>query len=1161
MATNNVATNFVTNSIITLTSAGQTFQIMNTSKPVIIDGGTNNIIIDGSSLTRLFHVYPGATLTLNNLQLLNGIAVGGGAIFNEGTLIISNCIISGNAATNINGVNGTTNTSGGDGGNANNGGSAYGGAIYSTGPLLSVYYSVLGTNSASGGAGGNGGNGGGGVLFGGNGGTGGTGGNAYGGAIYSLGGKNIFFADEFIGNECTAAPGGAGGAAGSGPFAGSSGQGGSGGSGGGGGLYITGNLSMSNCLFYLNSVAAGASASAQVVFTGSGPNGNTGGSAAGGGLLVTGAAASNYIENAVFFNNSCAGGSGGSASAQGSTGGNGGSAIGGGLMSGAAHTTVRACTMATNTLAGGTNGVGAGGSGSYGATGGWDIYRSAGVVSVSDSIVSGGTNQTPNYRPNLGGVSDGGYNICSDATLALATSTSRNNTDANLNSDLDSDGGPNLGPADVSGPPMLTLELLVGARAGQFIPGIPGISFPATDERLLPRTSPASAGAFELNTVTTLYTNEPPTITIQPQSQTNGVGTIALFMVEATNYFEITNVVTNSVTNISFTTNLGVFTNSGIFVTNPVTTNITTTNEIDTTVDDVTNFPGYQWQLNGVDLRDNANYFGVNSNVLTVRNISFADAGAYRVIVGVSTLEGLTISSNAVLTVRITPTVAITSPGPNTRTTSTLIKGTASGVPSNASITNIIVSISNVDSETVISGNAAIVTKGLTATWTFSTNFPPGTNIITAQSVDHSGTPSSIVTEKFFYIQTAKLTLSTNGSGSVKGRASIPGNVAPANGAMLNIGESYTLTATPAKNNIFANWTFLTNGEFDFTTNSSTVHFVMEDGLNIVAAFIPNPFDGLTGAYNGLFFNTNTNNGVTEETAGMLGPLTLNSQGAYTAKLHLDGGVYSFSGSFDSSGNSTKVVVVPEARGGPVMVSMTLDFIAGVINGSISNLDNGWDSTLFAEAAATTNSSGEYDLLLEPEPTNNIIGDGYLLLTNHLGHLVLSGALADGAAISIAPPLGRYGDIPVFESLYGNTGLLFGWLTISNGVVQTPSIFAWIKQSADLYNDLSVVASGWTNPPPSDLLTNGFLVISNATIYSSGPVSIVKDKIVGSGGISLLSGSINPRTGLMTITFGNGVGKSTTTGHAAFLEDSGIGGGYFLYKGQPGAIWLTNQSP
>ncbi|HEY3914390.1 MAG TPA: hypothetical protein VGN61_07890, partial [Verrucomicrobiae bacterium] len=537
----NVVTNF-TNATISLTTAGQTFQI---TKDVLIDGGTNNVVIDGGQSTRLFVVSPGATLTLNNLQLLDGIATTGGAIFNEGTLIISNCIISGNFTTNINGANGTTNSNGGDGGGAGNGGNAVGGAIYSTGSLR-IYYSVLGTNGASGGAGGNGGPGGSGVIFAGNGGNGGNGGTAYGAAIYSTGPSNVFFSDMFVDNICTAAPGGSGGGSGSGAFAGSSGSGGTGGSAGGGAVYITGNLSMSNCLFYLNSASGGSSAGAPTDATGSGPNGNAGGTSLGGGLFMTGTGASAYIENTVFFDNRCIGGAGGNAAATGSTGGNGGSALGGGLYSVGVHAVLRSCTLATNILTAGTNGTGNGGSGSYGSTGGWDIYQASGSMTMSDSIVSGDTNQAPNYRPNLAGVADAGYNICSDATLARATSTTLINTDPGLDTGL-SDQGTNLGPVGVSGPDMLTLALSVnGSVAEMFIPGVPGISFPALDQVLQPRGTPTSSGAYEEDEIT-LTTNATTTILTQPGDESVRLGQTATFSVDATNYFLTYTITTNTV--------------------------------------------------------------------------------------------------------------------------------------------------------------------------------------------------------------------------------------------------------------------------------------------------------------------------------------------------------------------------------------------------------------------------------------------------------------------------------------------------------------------------------------------------------------------------------------------------------------------------------------
>jgi hypothetical protein len=53
-----------------------------------------------------------------------------------------------------------------------------------------------------------------------------------------------------------------------------------------------------------------------------------------------------------------------------------------------------------------------------------------------------------------------------------------------------------------------------------------------------------------------------------------------------------------------------------------------------------------------------------------------------------------------------------------------------------------------------------------------------------------------------------------------------------------------------------------------------------------------------------------------------------------------------------------------------------------------------------------------------------------------------------------------------------------------------------------------------------------------------------------------LTGTLNPRTGLLTINYGNGTGKTTTTGYAAILQNSTNGGGYFLTKTNAGAVIL-----
>jgi hypothetical protein len=96
LAGGNVITNFESNSAISLTNSSQTLEI--TTK-VFIDAGSNNIVIDGESVARTFHLHPNCQLTINNLQLLNGASsTRGSAIYNEGTLIMRNCIISVNAA-------------------------------------------------------------------------------------------------------------------------------------------------------------------------------------------------------------------------------------------------------------------------------------------------------------------------------------------------------------------------------------------------------------------------------------------------------------------------------------------------------------------------------------------------------------------------------------------------------------------------------------------------------------------------------------------------------------------------------------------------------------------------------------------------------------------------------------------------------------------------------------------------------------------------------------------------------------------------------------------------------------------------------------------------------------------------------------------------------
>jgi hypothetical protein len=243
-----------------------------TGLPVIAATGGNLTIIGngdaierstatGTPAFRLFDVAAGGSLTLQNLTLQGGLALGrefsgtllatseGGAVFNRGTLTLNRVIVQNNTAqgtedlrTTLPGspaagggvfsegtliLEGSTILSnaaiGGNGGNGavvniwgigpdpvpgGAGGSAYGGGVYIGGGTVSISNSVLTANTARGGDGGNGVNA---KLYGRTFHTaGGDGGNGYGGGLYAAGGIITVLNSEVTQNSASGGQGGNG---------------------------------------------------------------------------------------------------------------------------------------------------------------------------------------------------------------------------------------------------------------------------------------------------------------------------------------------------------------------------------------------------------------------------------------------------------------------------------------------------------------------------------------------------------------------------------------------------------------------------------------------------------------------------------------------------------------------------------------------------------------------------------------------------------------------------------------------------------------------------------------------------------------------------------------------------------------------------------------
>lgn len=403
-----------------------------------------NVTISGDSSVRVFNVNPGITFTILNLKIANGSSTNGGGIYNNGgTVIASNAVFSGNSGFANDGRNGSDGEDdpgiGEDGSNGRNGTNGWGGAIYNLGSV-SLTQCTFETNSAVGGHGGNGGNAGNGGVRGGNGGDAGRGATGFGGALYNLG-SLLASNCTFAGNGAFGGNGGTAGSGGTGRYPGYTGAGAGGASGTGGGLYNLGTAQVVNCTFSGNGAMSGNSAAGGTEDGGAnGLDGADGANSLGGAICNLGTL--KVVNCTLSGNQAIAGnaGNGGNGDIQGGDGGDGGFGYGGAISS-SGTVAITNSTFSGNGSFGGTNGVAGAGRnggtvGQNGAGRGGHIARTGGTFTLKNSIVATNVGGANGY----GAVTDAGHNISSDGSIALITPSSRKNTDPKLAS-LASNGG------------------------------------------------------------------------------------------------------------------------------------------------------------------------------------------------------------------------------------------------------------------------------------------------------------------------------------------------------------------------------------------------------------------------------------------------------------------------------------------------------------------------------------------------------------------------------------------------------------------------------------------------------------------------------------------------------------------------------------------------
>ncbi len=500
-----------TGGLVTL-ACGETLVLTNTlviATDTILEGSVANATISGAGSVRLFLVRPGVSFTIRRVDLINGRAApaaagadlpgeqaSGAAIYNEGgRVVLEDVTLSGHIVTGGNGGNGSHGANSRSGSHGRNGGPALGGAIFNEAGDLTAANVVFTANSATGGTGGNGGNGGT-SANGGSGGNGGAGGWSAGAALaHSGSGAVLLMNCTFSSNRVSGALAGLGGL--SGGVLGLPGSLGIAGGAFGGAVFNRGGaVTILNSTFHENSGVAAAGADATAV-PGRGDNGHRGGDgggAFGGGIFSD--AGRIAVTNCTFAAQRLVGGNagdGGNGSplgfgGNGGNGGNGGEAAGGGIFIAGGETFVVHSTFGQSSLTGGAAGSGAnagngitrGGAAGFAGEGlGGALAVRGGTLSVKNSILTGPVAPGAVEGP----VIDGGFNLVSDQTLAVATEGTQVGIEIILAALADNGG------------PTRTMAIAAGSPAAGAIPAGQGCL--ETDQRGVARSVPCDIGAYE----------------------------------------------------------------------------------------------------------------------------------------------------------------------------------------------------------------------------------------------------------------------------------------------------------------------------------------------------------------------------------------------------------------------------------------------------------------------------------------------------------------------------------------------------------------------------------------------------------------------------------------------------------------------------------------
>jgi hypothetical protein len=418
---------------------------------------------------------------------------------------------------------------------------------------------------------------------------------------------------------------------------------------------------------------------------------------------------------------------------------------------------------------------------------------------------------------------------------------------------------------------------------------------------------------------------------------------------------------------------------------------------------------------------------------------------------------------------------------------------------------------------------SSVAANGLAATWSVpSPPEPlPGSNSLTVRSFDTRGNVSVPLTRTFNYVVMRPLTVSLSGPAN-SGALTAP---FPGSDSTKKVGYRYTISATARTGYVFNGWA--TNGVVGTGITpamlaNSSLTFTHQEGLEIIANFIANPFvPAITGSYSGIVWPSMAQpvpNGSapSNENTGHL-VIAVTGTGSFTGTLKVDGLSLPVAGAFDNAGvarfgaNKATTFTLMRTSKPNLELSLQLDMdpqgsaeVTGTLVQrlrslvkyvSVLSLARHHYNGLSVKVSPTLAGVGSqrYTLILpamEDQFTAYFTaadfpqGTGYGTATvSTSGAVVITGKLADHTSFSVSSSLSKANQFAIFSTLYALKGGIAGTMSVDASLddsdISTDGLL-WFRpyQNTQWYRfgwDEGIWVNGYGSrytPPPAVLLPN-----------------------------------------------------------------------------------------